>query len=119
MEQVKSEHGTMALVHGHFDEVMAHLQQSQETHNIILDGGGSRRHQGVTCYSCQEEGHISTRCPHQKKRGMGRGMYQVQRNGQVPTIPRNINLLNFIDDSDKTCEVFLVKMTRPFNRKKK
>ena len=62
---------------------------------------------------------------------MGRGMYQVQRNGQrpinngveggnaitlpmaqVPTIPHNVNLLNFIDDSDNACEVAPVKRTR-------
>ena len=64
VEQVKSEQDTMALVNWRFDEVMAHLQQSQAIHNIIPDGGGSRGHQGVICYSCQEEGHISTRCPH-------------------------------------------------------
>ena len=64
MEQVKSEQGTMALVNQSFHEVMAHLQQSQKTHNTIPNGGGSRGHQGVICYSCQEEGHISTRCPH-------------------------------------------------------
>ena len=82
VEQVKREQGTMALVNRRFDEVMAHLQQSQAIHNTFSDGGGPRGHQGVICYSCQEEGHISTRCPYRQQRGMGRGMYQVQRNGQ-------------------------------------
>ena len=136
VEQVKSEQGTMALVNRRFDEVMAHLQQSQAIHNTIPDGGGSRGHHGVICYSCQEEGHISTRCPHRQQRGMGRGIYQVQRNGQrpnnnevegsvtlpmaqVPTIPHNVNLLNFIDDSDNACEVVPLKMTRASQKENK
>ena len=136
VEQVKSEQGTMALVNRRFDEVMAHLRQSQAIHNTIPDGGGSRGHHGVICYSCQEEGHISTRCPHRQQRGMGRGIYQVQRNGQrpnnnevegsvtlpmaqVPTIPHNVNLLNFIDDSDNACEVVPLKMTRASQKENK
>ena len=131
MEQVKSEQRTMALVNRRFDEVMTHLQQSQAIHNTIPDGGGSRGHQGVICSSCQEEEHISTICPHRQQRGMGRDVYQVQRNeqqpinngveggeaitlpmAQVPTIPHNLNLLNFIDDSDNAWEVVPLKMTR-------
>ena len=70
-------------------------------------------------------------------RGMGRGMYQVQRNGQqpinngvggeaitlpmaqVPTIPQNVNLLNFIDDSDNACEVVPMKRTRASQKEEK
>ena len=135
VEQVRSEQDTMALVNRRFDEVMTHLRQSQAIHNTIPDGGGSRGHHGVICYSCQEEGHISTRCPHRQQRGMGRGIYQVQRNGQrpnnnevegnvtlpmaqVPTIPHNVNLLNFIDDSDNSFEVAPVKRTRSSQKEK-
>ena len=58
-------------------------------------------------------------------------MYQVRRNGKqtinngveggkditlpmakVPTTPHNVNLLNFIDDSDNACEVVPLKRTR-------
>jgi hypothetical protein len=135
VEQVKNEEDTMTLVNRRVDEVMTHLRQSQAIHNPIHDGGGSRGHQSIICYSCQEEGHISTRCPHQQQRGMGRDMYQVQMNGQqpinngveggvtlpmaqVPTIPHNVNVLNFIDDSDNSCEVALVKRRRSLLKEK-
>ena len=81
VEQVKNEEDTMTLVNRRVDEVMTHLRQSQAIHNPICDGGGSRGNQSIICYSCQEEGHISTRCPHHQQRGMGRDMYQVQMNG--------------------------------------
>ena len=38
VKQVKSEQGTMALVNQCFDELMAHLRQSQPIHNTIPDG---------------------------------------------------------------------------------
>ena len=52
VEQIKRQQGTMALVNQRFDDVIPHLQQSQAIHNTIPDGGGSRGHQGVICYSC-------------------------------------------------------------------
>ena len=64
-------------------------------------------------------------------------MYEVQWNGQrpinngveggesitlpmaqVPTIPHNVNLLNFIDDSDNACEVAPMKRTRASQKEK-
>ena len=61
VEQGKCEQGTITLVNQWFDEVIAHLRQSQAIHNTISDGCVSRGHQGIICYSCQQEGHISTR----------------------------------------------------------
>ena len=135
VEQVKNEQDTMTLVNRRVDKVMTHLRQSQAIHNTIPDGGGSRGHQSVICYSCQEEGHISTRFPHQQQRGMGKDMYQVQMNGQqpinngveggvtlpmaqVPIIPHNVNLLNFIDDTDNAFEVAPMKRTRASQKEK-
>ena len=52
------------------------------------------------------------------KNGVEGGNAITHPMAQVPTIPHNVNVLNFIDDSDNVCEVALVKRTRSSQKEK-
>ena len=85
-------------------------------------------------YSCGVEGHIATRCPSRRQGGLGRGIYQVHGGSnslnnhannnnqvsndggpllmaQVLTIPPNVNLLDFMYDTNDDCGVVQIKRT--------
>ena len=93
------------------------------------------------CYACGVEGHIATWCPSRRQGGLGRGVYQVQGGSnfpnnhainnnqastdggplpmaQVPTIPPNVNLLDFMYDTDDDCDVVPIKRTRATHKGK-
>ena len=116
------------------DEMASQLRQMQASFNAKPVREVPRERRAVVCYSCGVEGHIATRCPSRQQGGLGRGLYQVQRNpnvtnnienknqvardggrlpmAQVPSILPNVNLLNFMYDTEDECDIAPVKRTR-------
>ena len=123
------------------DELTNQFRQMQASFNTNQVREVPPEKRVPVCYSCGVEGHIATRCPSRRQGGLGRGIYQLQGGSnapnnhansnnqvssdggplpmaQVPTIPSNVNLLDFMYDTDDDCDVVPIKRTRATHKGK-
>ena len=115
----------------HLDEVTRQIQQMQANFNVSQTQDTPRERSMIVCYTSSVKGHISTRRPSRRKGGWGQELHQPQSNqnyninqlntqipggesvvAQVPTIPPNVNLLDFMYDTDEECKIAPIKRTR-------